>query len=254
VLDVPQERYFSSMDVGIAGYKARHNLAIVCEEMGELAEAEAEWRLGLDEVPTYRPAWRGLSEVLLRQGKLDETEELARRLREDPDLDQSCLRCEGLLIEARMARARGNLPEAQHCLKTAYRRFSDDLPALQAFAQFLFEQGDPLEAEVVLRTLAGKQPEDASVCHNLGTLYLRLKRYGDAARWCERSLRLRPDSAPTCLHLGYALRELGRFGEAESALIAAARLAPADDAARAALHELGQHRTQIDTMNSTNSV
>src|SRR5262249_34852855 len=68
VLSARSQRYFSSVVQGLQGYLTRHNLAIVFEELGDLRRAEEQWRLALEEMPRYRLAWRGLAEVLMRQG------------------------------------------------------------------------------------------------------------------------------------------------------------------------------------------
>ena len=70
VLNGHEERHFSSIDHGLASYKARFNLAIVYEDMGRFSNAEAEWRQIVRDVPDYSPARRGLEENLTRQGKL----------------------------------------------------------------------------------------------------------------------------------------------------------------------------------------
>jgi hypothetical protein len=48
---------------------ARHNLALVCLEEGNLAEAEAHWRAALAEQPGFAPARLGLGEVSRRRGQ-----------------------------------------------------------------------------------------------------------------------------------------------------------------------------------------
>ncbi|MDB5313204.1 MAG: hypothetical protein JWO38_7406, partial [Gemmataceae bacterium] len=60
--------HFASVDTGLRGYKARHNLAVVLFEQGRLAEAGAEWRAAVAEAPTFLPARAGLAEVLVRAG------------------------------------------------------------------------------------------------------------------------------------------------------------------------------------------
>jgi tetratricopeptide (TPR) repeat protein len=60
--------HFASIDTGLCGYKARHNLALVCLEEGNLTEAEAHWRAALAEQPGFAPARRGLGEVSRRRG------------------------------------------------------------------------------------------------------------------------------------------------------------------------------------------
>jgi tetratricopeptide (TPR) repeat protein len=54
------ERHFASRDTGITGYKARHNLAHVYEEIQRHDLAELQWRLALQEQPTYENGWLGL--------------------------------------------------------------------------------------------------------------------------------------------------------------------------------------------------
>ena len=70
------QRYFSSVDSGIRGYKARHNLAMVYDQLGDLRKSEEQWREVISEVPSYRAGWFGLGDVLLRQGKIDLLESL----------------------------------------------------------------------------------------------------------------------------------------------------------------------------------
>ncbi len=56
VLEAPVDRHFSSVDIGLAGYKARHNLALVYEDLGEMDLALQEWRVILNDYPGYTPA------------------------------------------------------------------------------------------------------------------------------------------------------------------------------------------------------
>lgn len=56
ILHVPLDRCFTSRDAGVTGYKARHDLAIVCEEMGRPGDAAGEWGAILAERPGYGPA------------------------------------------------------------------------------------------------------------------------------------------------------------------------------------------------------
>jgi tetratricopeptide (TPR) repeat protein len=74
------QRYLASVDRGVSGYKARHNLALVYGDLGDWSAAEGQWRQVVAELPDYAPGWRGLGESLARQGRLDEAAELTGRL------------------------------------------------------------------------------------------------------------------------------------------------------------------------------
>src|SRR5262249_16340238 len=54
---------FVAADLGLCGYKARHNLALLCCRQGRVAEAETHWRAALAEEPGFEPARRGLAEL-----------------------------------------------------------------------------------------------------------------------------------------------------------------------------------------------
>ena len=55
-----EERHFSSVDRGLTGFKARQNLAVLAGDMGDLAEAERQWREVVREVPCVS---RGLARI-----------------------------------------------------------------------------------------------------------------------------------------------------------------------------------------------
>src|SRR5205823_12312283 len=102
VLANREERHFSSIDRGLTGFKARQNLAVVYTDMGDLERAEEEWRHVVREMPSYRPGWRGLGEVLLRRDRRQEAAEVAERCLGDPSL-----RVEGRLLRSRLALLQG---------------------------------------------------------------------------------------------------------------------------------------------------
>lgn len=232
VLRPAPDRYFSSIDRGLRGFKARQNLAAVYLDLGDLERAEEQWRRIVEEEPRYRLGWRGLTDLLLRRGKTEEALALAEKLRNDERL-----RDEGWLIEAQAAAARGDVPAARRAFRKALERRPDDADFLQAHCRFLFEQGEPEEAEKALKQLLACEPDDAAAHHNLGALYLRSDRPEEAAEACRQSLRLRPEAAHTWKQLGQALERCGRREEAARTWEEVLRLAPSDAEASAALAE-----------------
>jgi tetratricopeptide (TPR) repeat protein len=242
VLGDRSPRHFSSVDLGIRGFKAHQNLAIVYADMGDMARSERQWRQVVRDAAGYRAGWRGLGEVLLRRSKLDEAAAVAEHL-----ISDDAVRVEGRLLRARVAAARGDLAAALRELEVATKEHPDDPEPLRAIGQHLFEGGHPEEAERALRALVRLDPSDAAAQHNLGTVYLRSGRFREAAASYRESLRFRPESAVTHLHLGYALKEGGRVHEAVAAWREAVRLAPEDQAARDELRWAEQHGVAAET-------
>lgn len=94
ILEKPEERHFTSVVAGLRGYKTRHTLAIIYEELDDLVRAEEQWRLITKEVPRYRAGWRGLGELLVQQGRHSEALGLAETL-----VGDERLRSDGLMIQ-----------------------------------------------------------------------------------------------------------------------------------------------------------
>ncbi|MFO0946232.1 MAG: glycosyltransferase [Planctomycetota bacterium] len=186
VLDDEEERHFTSVDRGLAGHKARHNLARVLEDRGNLAAAESEWRNICQLFPEYLPGWQGLGDVLIRQGKLQEAMLEAASWRENPRSFAAFQR-EGHLLGSKAAVAISNDVEAERLLAVAVRRFPEDPEPLRAWCRYLFEHADPQFALPALSELARREPDDASTYHNLGAVTFDL---------ATRATPLNPSSDP----------------------------------------------------------
>jgi len=208
----------------------------------------SQMRLGRSEevLKTYR-AGRSLfpldSELRFREGVLlhglGRLEEAVRAYH-DVIEKEAALRLEAFLLRSRVAMAVGDVVAARQELEQALALGPDDNETMRLQCQFLFEHGTPSESETALRRLIGRDPEDASAHHNLGTLLLRNKRFKDATIAFRQALQLRPDNLSTHLHLGYALKGNGRIAEAASVFENALRLAPEDPALQSELHLLGR--------------
>jgi tetratricopeptide (TPR) repeat protein len=204
VLAGGQGRYFTSIDRGLQGYKARQNLAAVYTDLGDWAGAEAEWRAVTGEVPFYQPGWRGLGETLMRQGKWAEASETAGHLAAN-----STLQAEGMLLAGRVAAARGQAGEAREAWETAAAANPADPEPLRQLGKMYFDGADDAAAERVLCELVRRDPGDPAAFHNLGSVLLRQGRAAEAAAAYRDAQRLRPGSAETGLGLGCALRAAG---------------------------------------------
>ena len=232
VLAGGEDRHFSSVDPGVAGVKARHNLAILYGDMGRMDLAELQWREALRDQPGYGPTVRALGDVLVREGKLAAAEIFAEHICQSDDL-----RIEGCLLKARVAEASGDLAAARHELEAAVHENADSKEALDALGRFLFEHGETSEAAAALRKLAQLRRDDGAVWHNLGMLYGRDGMLKEAIEALERSVNLRPDSIPTYVQLAQAQDAIGNPEAALNTWRHVRRLEPDNPIASAHLKE-----------------
>jgi GT2 family glycosyltransferase/tetratricopeptide (TPR) repeat protein/2-polyprenyl-3-methyl-5-hydroxy-6-metoxy-1,4-benzoquinol methylase len=230
-----EDRNFSSMDQGLRGFKTRQNLAIVYEEIGELAKAVEQWHAIVHEVPEYRPGWLGLGELLIRMQQWEEARQIGESLEHD-----GRFAAEGSILLARAAIGQGRTSEAREVFENAISRNGHDLDLLQAYGQFLFEQVDPIEAVPVLQRILHINPGEPATWHNLGTARMRQKQYGAAVQAFQQSLHQRPDSTLTRTNLGYALWDSGKHSEAVTRWQEVLAIDPACAEAANALHRAQQ--------------
>jgi GT2 family glycosyltransferase/cytochrome c-type biogenesis protein CcmH/NrfG len=232
------DRYFTSMDRGIQGFKARQNLAVVFTDLGDFLRAEEQWRLVVAEAPQYELGWQGLVDILLRQNKTNDALAVADEL-----AAHESFRSQGFLLRSQ-ALLRQDEEGARHWLRKGIQNGLHSLEPLRALCQFFFEQGSANAAEEPLRELLQRLPEDAAAYHNLGTVYMNLGRHQDAVTAYQASVRFRPNSAPTRLLLSEAFRKLGRLAESRLALQHVLQIEPHNPEAIEALRQLGDNSTR----------
>jgi GT2 family glycosyltransferase/tetratricopeptide (TPR) repeat protein len=158
--------HFGSVDTGLRGYKARHNLAVLYLEHRRLAEAEMQWRACVEEQPGFVPAWLGLAELCLAQGRWRGLEEVASRLgqAEPSGVEAALVRARGCLARREFAPARQLLEES---IAQAPRA---PLPRVLLSHVLLQEGRDWAAAERALRDLLALDPDNAEARHNLAVL------------------------------------------------------------------------------------
>jgi tetratricopeptide (TPR) repeat protein len=113
VLETKTDACFTGADAGMCGYKARHCLAEVHRAAGQPAEAEMQWRLVLAERPAFAPAWLGLADLFLAQGRWAELEQVLGELGNDPQT-----RAKAAELHAQAQMARGEWAAARRTLET----------------------------------------------------------------------------------------------------------------------------------------
>jgi Tfp pilus assembly protein PilF len=158
--------HFASVPIGLHGYVTRHNLAVVYQRQGRLAEAEAQWRAALAERPDSLPSWFGLAELYLGQGRWSELEEVAARL--DGDGREPV---EGRVLRARGYLARSEFAEARRLLEDVVAKHPNVLRAHLVLSHVLLQEGrDWNAAEKALRDALALDPGHQEAQRNLAIL------------------------------------------------------------------------------------
>jgi tetratricopeptide (TPR) repeat protein len=157
---------FASVDAGIRGYKARHNLAIVYSRQGKAAEAEAQWRAALAERPNYPAAWLGLGELFLLQGRWEEAAVAIQRLEESPAEQEKAV-----LLRAKLHLARQEFEAGRRLLANVIGSFPQALAPRVLLSELLLQEGRDWDAaEEALLTVLKFDPGHVQARRNLTLL------------------------------------------------------------------------------------
>jgi tetratricopeptide (TPR) repeat protein len=169
-----EEEHFGSVDTGLRGHKARHNLACLYFDTGRPAEAESQWRAALVDDPQFLLAHLGLGELYLRQRNwpaLDRSAADLRTLGPAGEVEAECL-------IGRSFTARDEHAAAREVLESAVARFPQSVSLRAAYSYALLEGGfDTVEAEAALREVLKLDPENGQAKRNLEALYRNTKRW-----------------------------------------------------------------------------
>ncbi len=165
-LEAPRAGHFASVDAGLSGYKARQNLAIVCQQQGRLEEAEEQFRQAIAERPDFVPARLGLADVFLAQKRWTDLDEVAEQLAGVP----------GASLDAELLRARGHLSRQEFdSARVLLQRVIEEAPRALAprvlYSHACLQEGaDSDAAERALLAVLELAPEHAEARSNLAVL------------------------------------------------------------------------------------
>jgi tetratricopeptide (TPR) repeat protein len=172
LLESQEDPHFASVEVGLASFIARHNLAAIYQEQRRLAEAEAHWRFAIKEEPTYVPAWLGLAGLHLTRQNFGEIENIIRHFQtiQPGSLWEPFLRAQCHL-------ARQEFSAARNVLEETISRFPQELSLWVLLSHALLKEGrDWFRAEQVLRKILELDPNQTETRNNLEILMEKLRR------------------------------------------------------------------------------
>lgn len=170
VLTEPSTRQFQSMDADLSGHKARHNLALVYEDLGKFDEAEAQWREILSDNPEMVTAQVALSDFLIKQRKFEAAQATIRLLMQRPDSI-----AEGFRLASKLEESRVDLNAALKMVTEGVRTCGETVELLREMARLQYSKGDLIAASNTLRRLTNLTADDQSVWNNLGVVLSELQ-------------------------------------------------------------------------------
>lgn len=182
-------RHFMSRDVGIDSFKARHNLAVVYENLGDSAAAKGQWMELIDSFPDYQPGWEGLVGFLSRSGDRRAADSIVTRLESRPDTPFQVL---SRRLQSQLAVSQEDVNKGVALLEQALELDPSDMGVHNDLCRLTFERSDPESAIGALQRLIDVCPSDASAHHNLGTCLLRVDRLDEAIAAFRKAVHLRP--------------------------------------------------------------
>jgi glycosyltransferase involved in cell wall biosynthesis len=161
------EEHFASVVIGLRGYKARHNLALLYFQQKRYAEAEDQWESALVEEPAFLPAQIGMGETLIQSRQWDKLEKHVDALnRQGPRGEEEA---DGLLVRGMLERQ--EFATARIYIRRAIERFpqSVNLRVLLTHA-LLKERTDDDAAEEALKAVLALDPNHSEARSNLVAL------------------------------------------------------------------------------------
>ena len=236
------------------GYAPVHLLAAELLESAGSAEAAMDrYRRALETAPDSASAELGIGRLLLRRGELEAARERLERA--------AALAPRAGPVHAELARlyARQGDADAARAAAEAARELPDLVPVDDPLLTEVWDAavsargtqqralraeaaGDFEAAEALYDHLLGLQPGDPDILYNFGNLYVRTRRFGEAAELYEEALAARPEHVAARVNLGSALLMLGRRDEAMDHLLRALEDDPADPDANRTLGGLFAYR------------
>jgi predicted O-linked N-acetylglucosamine transferase (SPINDLY family) len=197
------------------------NRAILLQQAGRIADAQAVCREILERAPRHFDALHLLGVTEYQSGRYEEADRLLQQ---------------ALLVEPRSAAALSNHGIVLHDLKryeAALARYEkaialkpDYAEAFSNRAATLTELGRYAEAVASCDRAIVLKPEYPEAHSNRGNALCHMRRFDEALTSCERALALRPGYADALSNRGNGLIELGRFDEAMASYDAALSLKP----------------------------
>jgi GT2 family glycosyltransferase/Tfp pilus assembly protein PilF len=162
-----EREHFASIAQGLAGHRARHNLAVIYRRQGRDIEATAQLRAALAEAPDFLPAQVALAEVLLAQMQWDEADKVIEVIGARAEERRTWE-----ILRVRLLLGRREFDAALRILYDILRVDPDALVPRILLSHLLLQQGSNWPAaESALHEVLRLDPTNLEARSNLATLH-----------------------------------------------------------------------------------
>lgn len=189
-LECPRDDHFSSVDIGILGYKTFHNLGSVCLALDEYQSARKWWKRAIEAAPRFLPSVFALFDASVEAGDLATAKQMLEAVYRAEGAGENWLRMGIKHVEALTG------PEgAVSFLRRALASHPRSAAVGMAWTRHLLQSGQEQEARAHLHPLAQAGVAEAAYC--LGVFAIRAGKLEEALAWMKRAAALNPDHADT---------------------------------------------------------
>ena len=189
VIHEPIDRTFQSLDKGITGHKAFHNLAVIYEQLERHQDAENCWQQAIQICPEFSGSWLALTRLYLKRGRMAAAEKLQARL---PQAHQNL--STRALIDALILERQGKPDEAGAVLQQTFES-TGDIDCLDEAARIFMGSHRFADCQAVLQQLHELNPMNVVVLGNLATTFEAQGKQAEALSSLHKALEISPDNS-----------------------------------------------------------
>ena len=198
----PIDDHFSSVDMGILGYKSFHNLGGLCQVLRDYPGARDWWSRAVADAPQFLPSALALFDAALEVGDIATAERMLHAVQTAAPTGS-----DAPLLRARLDAARSERPDAETALKDAPTAPAESIQARLALVRCLLAEERLAEAETHLHALERADVSEAA--YFLGVMALRRSDLSAALRWMQRAALLNPEHTETRSQIAHIQQALG---------------------------------------------
>jgi GT2 family glycosyltransferase/tetratricopeptide (TPR) repeat protein len=181
--------FLTSIDIGILGFKTRHNLAGVYASMGRRGDAKRHLRQALKDAPTFMQSVFLLFDLSILDNEFETAKEMMERVRCEEGPSGNWIE---MLIK--YSEATGGPDKVPVTLEQSVGAGADESTVTRACGRWALRRGDTAYGVRILSRIAER---DAESSYYLGVEAMRRGCFEEALDWMQRSASINPGHEDT---------------------------------------------------------